>query len=84
MNPPIGHDDIQLDSGPGRDRDLPTIYKTTSHPKKSGPGNIYYFIQELSKPALQKALDTENRLCIPHGTEQRAIDQGELGLGVCM
>jgi hypothetical protein len=84
MNLPIGHDDIRLDLGPGRDRDLPTIYKTTLHPKKSGPGNIYYFIQELSKTALQKALDTENRLHIPHGTEQRAIDQGGLGSGVCL
>jgi len=84
MNLPIGRDDIRLDLGPGRNQDLPTIYKTTSHPKKSGPGNIYYFIQELSKPALQKALDTENRLRIPHGTEQLAIDQGELHSGVCL
>lgn len=75
----IGKDDILVDLGPNRHPDLPKIYKTKSHPlwNKAAEGNIYYYIQDLSKAGLMKSLKLEHSLCIPHGPEQMAIKMGE-------
>jgi hypothetical protein len=78
MTLPIGPNDICIDLGAGRDPGLPTIYRTMSHPKKTGPGNIYYYIQSLTKPDLAKAQEMEENLRIPQGPESLAIEQGEL------
>jgi len=79
MTLPIGPNDILVGFGPAREAlGLPDIYKTPSHPKKSGRGSIYYFIQDLSKAALAAAEELENRLRIPHGPESVAIEMGKL------
>lgn len=78
MTLPIGPNDRLVEFAPAREAaGLPPIYQTPSHPKKTGPGSIYYYIQELSKPALTKAMVVENKLRIPHGPETVAIERGE-------
>jgi len=75
---PIGPNDTLIDLGPNRViTGLPHIYQTPSHLKKVGPGRIFYYIQELSVPSLMVVMKLENKLCIPHGTETFAIEQGE-------
>jgi len=76
---PIGPNDVLVDLSPTREEaGFPPIYKTSKHPKKTGPGNIYYFIQELSKPALAAVMDLENKLRIPYGPVCNAFKQGDL------
>jgi hypothetical protein len=78
MNLLIGPQDISVDLGKGRDPGLPTIFKTNWHPKKTGPGNIYYYIQNQSRSELSKAMELEEKVRIPQGPESLAIEQGEL------
>jgi hypothetical protein len=77
MTLPIGPKDVRMDLGEGRDPGLPDIYKTAFHPKKTSPGNIYYYVESLTKPHLLKAMELEERLRIPQGPERVAVEQGE-------
>src|ERR1700728_2519995 len=77
----ILYGDIAMDLGPNRHPQLPTIYKTTSHPLwPSQKGNIYYFLQDLSMSAMMRTLELEKHLRIPQVTERpesQALDKGE-------
>jgi hypothetical protein len=68
--------DVPLIFSVGRDPRLPTIYQMPSHPKKVGPGKIYYYIQDLSKAALTQAKNLEEELKIPYGPKSFAISSG--------
>jgi len=74
---PIHKGDIKVKLGPRRHPNLPHIYKTQAHPlwKRSG-GNIYYYIQDLSKAGLRASGTLEQRLRIPQGPESLALEQG--------
>ena len=76
--PPILYGDTAMDLGPNRHPQLPTIYKTPSHPLwPSEKGSIYYFFQDLSRAGMMKTFELEKRLRIPHGPESQALDEGE-------
>jgi len=49
--PPIGKGNIPVKLAAGCDKRLPTIYKTSNHPKYNGPGRIFYFLQNLRSGA---------------------------------
>ena len=51
--PPIGSNDTIVDLGPNRHHQLLTIYQTQTHPKKSGPGCIFYFLQDTLRLGLR-------------------------------
>lgn len=70
-------DDIPVDLGPERHCDLPKMYKTKTHPLwNKSDGNIYYFIQDLSKAGMSRSSELEKHLRIPHGPETTAIKKG--------
>jgi hypothetical protein len=69
--------DIPVDLGPGRHPDLPKIYRTETHPLwNKSYGNIYYFIQDLSKEGMMKSNELEKTLRIPQGPESKATKKG--------
>jgi hypothetical protein len=73
----IRENDILMDL-PGRHPDLPQLYRTESHPlvPNKSDGNIYFYVQDLSKAAMKKCCELEKRLRIPHGPESLAIKRG--------
>lgn len=73
---PIDPKDIAIQFPPGRHPRLPPIYKTLSHPKRSGPGNVYYFIQDVTKKGMEASLKIEDEIKIPYGPNDVAIAQG--------
>jgi hypothetical protein len=75
---PIDLKDIAVQFPPGRHPRLPPIYKTLSHPKKSGPGNVYYFIQDVTKKGMEASLKIEDEMKIPFGPKDVAIAQGRV------
>jgi hypothetical protein len=75
---PIGKNDVRLNLP--RPEYWPTIYQTWDHPKKNGPGNIYYFIQDTSRKGMEAAEELERSLKVPRGPERLAIEQGNIFL----
>ena len=73
---PVGPNDIAVQFPPGRHAGLPPIYKTLSHPKKSRPGNVYYFIQDVTKKGMEASLAIEDKMKIPYGPKSVAIAKG--------
>ena len=73
----VPQDDILVDLGSRRHKDLPKIYKTKTHPLWNNlEGNIYYFIQDLSKTGMRRSSELERHLHIPHGPEALAQEKG--------
>lgn len=76
LNLPIGRGDTPVALNPSRDPELPVIYKASQHPHLRKNGNVYYYIQDLSKDGLERTLKLENRMKIPQGSHKAAVDAG--------
>lgn len=75
---PIGPGDILLDFGNRGGCGLPNIYETLYHPKRQGPGRIFYYIEDTSKAGLSKIAQLEKGLKIPQGSEEEALALGSV------
>ena len=71
--------DIPVDLGPNRPLlGLPQMYQTFSHPKRQGPGRIFYYLEDTSALNLHRVAQREKTLKIPLGSEADAVEWGKI------
>lgn len=71
--------DVLVDLGPNRRAlGLPPMYQTFSHPKRQGPGRIFYYLEDTGASNLRRVALLEKTLKIPRGPELDAVERGKI------